>query len=29
MKQQIGSLMGWAEPTAVEAVKVITEKSEL
>ncbi|KAF1366018.1 farnesyl-diphosphate farnesyl transferas-like protein [Lizonia empirigonia] len=29
MKQQLGELMGWAEPKVVEAVKVVTEKSEL
>ncbi|KAF3000752.1 terpene cyclase [Curvularia kusanoi] len=29
LKQQVGALLGSAEPTAVEAVKVITEKSEL
>ncbi|KAH6620079.1 farnesyl-diphosphate farnesyl transferas-like protein [Boeremia exigua] len=29
IKQQLGQLLGWAEPKAVEAVKVVTEKSEL
>jgi hypothetical protein len=29
MKQQLGELFGWAEPKAVEAVRVVTEKSEL
>lgn len=29
IKQQISQLMGWAEPQVVEAVKVVTEKSEL
>ncbi|KAJ8113292.1 hypothetical protein OPT61_g4553 [Boeremia exigua] len=28
-KQQLGELFGWAQPKAVEAVKVVTEKSEL
>lgn len=29
LKAQLGELLGWAEPKAVEAVKVVTEKSEL
>ncbi len=29
IKAQLGQLLGWAEPKVVEAVNVVTEKSEL